>query len=319
LHVAVLLAVLLCAPRVATADVEADSAPVRLETRDGYVDTGGAIIYYVTIGAGRPLMVLHGGPGSTHDYFLPWLLPLANGRQLVFIDERGSGRSQLLADRADYTLDSMARDVEAMRGALGLGEMDLMGHSFGGLLAQAVAVSYPATIRRLILAGTGSSAARVNADFRKIKDALDPELRARIDALEARGITGTDGAQLPEYRKLADQALGPYSYFARLPPWDSAGQPMGWDVLNEVWGDKSDFHIDGNLAGFDFTEDLRQLEIPALILYGDHDIVSDATARETHSAMRNSTLVKMPKSAHMMFVDQNEAFIETVSRFLDRE
>jgi proline iminopeptidase len=86
-----------------------------------------------------------------------------------------------------------------------------------------------------------------------------------------------------------------------------------------MWGDKSDFHIDGNLAGFDFTEDLRQLEIPALILYGDHDIVSDATARETHSAMRNSTLVKMPKSAHMMFVDQNEAFIESVSRFLNRE
>jgi proline iminopeptidase len=283
---------------------------------EGFVDTGSALIYYKTIGRGRPLVLLHGGPGSTHDYFLPYVLPLARNRQLVFIDERGSGQSQRLDDHSQYNLATMSADVEAIRVALGLGQIDLLGHSFGGILAQAVAIRYPDSIRRLILASTGSSAARVNEDFRNIKATLDPKLRARIEALEAGGIIGPDGAQLQEYRQLADQALAPYSYFVRPPAWSESGESLGWDVLNAMWGAKSDFHIDGNLKGFDFTPDLRKLKIPALVIYGDHDMVSDATARESHEALAGSQLVEIPRSAHMTMVDQNAAFNDAVARFL---
>ena len=292
------------------------AAPMAFERREGFVDAGGVLIYYASFGQGRPLVILHGGPGSSHDYFLPYLLPLARNHRLVFIDERGCGRSERLRSPEGYTLDAMVADVEAVRVALGLGQVDLMGHSFGGILAQAVAVRYPQSVRRLILASTGSSAARVNDDFKQVKDSLDKDLRARINALEARGIIGPDGAQLPEYRKLADEAEAPYNYSGRLPAWDSAGSPLGWEVLNQMWGSKSDFHIDGNLAGFDFTKDLRKLTMPALVIYGDHDLVSDATARESHEALRGSALFEMPRAAHMTFVDQNAAFIDAVSRFL---
>jgi proline iminopeptidase len=300
---------------------QADSArPASVIARDdGYIDTGDAMIYYVTIGKGPPLMLLHGGPGSTHDYFLPYLLPLAKDRQLVLIDERGSGRSQRLNDHKQYNLDAMAKDVEAVRVALGFGKVDVLGHSFGGILAQAVAINHPAGVRRLILASTGSSAQRINADFKQIKDALPKKLRSRIDELEAGGIIGPDGAQLPEYRKLADEAEAPYSYHVRFPAWDSGGSPMGWDVLAQMWGAKSDFHIDGNLAGFDFTPGLRKLRMPALVIYGDHDLVSAATARQSHEALAGSKLVEIPKSAHMTMVDQNAAFIDAIARFLAAE
>jgi len=292
--------------------------PSRIESGEGYVDTRGAIIYYATIGTGPPLVLLHGGPGTTHEYFLPYVLPLAKHRQLVLIDERGCGRSQRLDDHAQYNLPTMASDIEAVRVALDLGKIDLLGHSFGGILAQAVAIHYPAGIRRLILAATGSSAARLNADFALIKNSADEQVRARIEALEARGIIGADGAQLAEYRKLADQAHAPYSYFIRQPAWDSAQSPMGWDVLNQMWGAKSDFHIDGNLMGFDFTEALRKLTIPALVIYGDHDMVTDATAQESHAALAGSALIKLERSAHMIMVDQNAAFIDAVTRFLEQ-
>lgn len=299
----------------------AAAAPSVIERREGYVDTGTAIIYYLTIGqGGPPLMLLHGGPGSTHEYFLPYLLPLAKNRQLVLIDERGSGRSQKFDDDPkQYTLDAMAKDVEAVRVALRLGKIDLLGHSFGGTLAQAVAINHPAGIRRLILASTGSSAARINADFKVIKDSLDKDLRARIEDLESRGIIGPDGAQLPEYRRLADEAEAPYNYFVRPPAWDGAASPLAWDVLNQMWSATSDFHIDGNLAGFDLTPALRKLTIPALVIYGDHDMVSDATARQSHEALTGSVLAKIPRSAHMTMVDQNAAFIDAVSRFLGKE
>jgi proline iminopeptidase len=290
--------------------------PSRIDRRDGYVDTNGAIIYYVTIGMGPPLVLLHGGPGSTHEYFLPYLLPLARHRQLVLIDQRGCGRSQQLDDPAHYNLAEMANDIEAVRVALNLGKIDLLGHSFGGILAQAVAIHHSPGIHRMILASTGSSATRINADFERIKNSLDKELCARIDAFEARGIIGADGAQLPEYRKLADQAEEPYNYFIRQPAWDSTRSPMGWDVLNQMWGRKSDFRIDGNLSGFDFTDKLRKLTIATLIIYGDHDMVSDATAQESHAALAGSVLVKIPRSAHMTLVDQTAAFIDAIWDFL---
>jgi len=195
--------------------------------------------------------------------------------------------------------------------------VDVMGHSFGGILAQAYAIKYPTTVRRLILAGTGSSAARVNADFKLIKESLDPVLRAQIDALERKGIIGADGAQLPEYRKLADEAEASYEYAGRPPQWDERGEPLGWDALNQLWGNRSDFHIDGNLAAFDFVPALRKLPIPTLIILGDHDLVSTATAEETHAAIRNSKLIILGRSGHETFVDQTDAFLSDVSAFLD--
>jgi proline iminopeptidase len=315
-----ILALILCigAYTAAYPCVAAESAAL-LDRRDGFVDACGAIVYYETIGQGRPLMVLHGGPGAPHGYFLPYLLPLAKHHRLVFMDERGSGRSERLANFKGYTLDNLACDADAVRRALGLNTVDVMGHSFGGILAQAYAIKYPSTVRRLILASTGSSASRINADFKLIKDSLAPALGAQIDALELKGIIGADGAQLPEYRKLADEAEASYEYVGRPPQWDGHDDAIGWDVLNEIWGSRSDFHIDGNLAGFDFVPALRKLQMPTLIILGDHDLVSTATAQETHAAIRNSQVIILGHSGHMTFVDQMDAFLRGVSAFLDTD
>ena len=83
-----------------------------------------------------------------------------------------------------------------------------------------------------------------------------------------------------------------------------------------MWGGKSDFHIDGNLEGFDLTSGLRKLAMPALVIYGDHDLVSAATARESHEALAGSKLIEMRDAAHSTFVDQNAAFLDAISRFL---
>ena len=114
---------------------------------EGYVDAGGVLIYYTSFGQGPPLLIVHGGPGASHDYFLPYLVPLARHNRLIFIDERGSGRSQKLDDPAGYTVENMVEDVEAVRRELNLGKFALMGHSYGGVLAQAYALKYQQTSR----------------------------------------------------------------------------------------------------------------------------------------------------------------------------
>jgi proline iminopeptidase len=109
---------------------------------EGYVDANGLMIYYTSFGQGPPLLIVHGGPGASHDYFLPYLVPLARHNRLIFIDERGSGKSQKLDDSAGYTVENMVEDVEAVRRELNLGKIALLGHSYGGVLAQAYALKY---------------------------------------------------------------------------------------------------------------------------------------------------------------------------------
>src|SRR5579862_5221535 len=133
--------------------------PTNYDMREGFVDAHGVLIYYMEVGQGKPLMILHGGPGASHDYFLPYLLPLARHNKLIFIDERGSGRSEKLEDPKGYTVENMVEDVEAVRTELGLGKIALLGHSYGGVLAQAYALKYQRNLSHLILASTWSSTA----------------------------------------------------------------------------------------------------------------------------------------------------------------
>ena len=86
--------------------------------------------------------------------------------------------------------------------------------------------------------------------------------------------------------------------------------------FTRIVGLRSDFHIDGNLEGFDLTPAMRKLNIPTLIIYGDHDLLTDATARETASALAGSRVIRIPNCGHSQFADQPVAFLEAVTTFL---
>ena len=79
------------------------------------MDRHGALIYYKAVGHGAPLMIVHGGPGASHEYLLPYLLPLMRTSRLIFIDERGSGRSSKFEDTKQYTIANMVEDIETVR------------------------------------------------------------------------------------------------------------------------------------------------------------------------------------------------------------
>ena len=181
-----------------TAAVAEPSAGV-YPMQEGFVDANGVLIYYKVIGRGAPLVILHGGPGAAHDYFLPYLLPLARRNRLIFIDERGSGRSEKLEDASAYTVENMVEDVEALRGTLKLGKIALLGHSCGGVLAQAYALKYQQNLTRLILCSTFHSTSKMNEVFRRMKENMPAELQQRIESMEKAGLFG----QGKEYQNAA--------------------------------------------------------------------------------------------------------------------
>ena len=298
--------------------------PANYPIEAGFIDAHGALIYYELLGRGTPLVILHGGPGASHDYFLPYLLPLARQHRLVFIDERGSGKSEKLEDPGGYTVENMAEDVEAVRQGLKLGKIGLLGHSCGGVLAQAYALKYQRNLTRLVLCSTFHSTTKMNEVFRRMVAEMDPGLRNRIESLEKAGLYGR-GKAFERNRYSNDymvaawgEAYFPYLYQRRPDPnYDPAANGvMSWDLYREMWGSSGEFIIDGNLKSVEYGDRLSSITVPTLITAGDHDECAPSLAREMHEKISGSKLVIVPQSGHMTFVDQPGLFLKAVGEFL---
>lgn len=309
---------------VLTAAAVAAEAPATYPIQEQFVDANGVLIYTMTMGRGAPLVIVHGGPGASHDYFLPYLLPLARHHRLVFIDERGSGRSEKLEDVKGYTVEAMADDVEAVRVALGLGKIDLLGHSYGGVLAQAYAFKYQQHLSHLVLCSTFHSTRALNAAFVRMKEKMPAELRARIDRMEAEGLYG-HGKDYEKNRYTADYMIAAWGegYFPYLyqknpdPNYDPVGNgAMSWDLYREMWGSHGEFVVDGNLKSVEYADRLPSLRVPTLITVGDHDEVAPSISKDMQAKIAGSRLVILPKAGHMTFVDQPSLFITAVNEFV---
>jgi proline iminopeptidase len=293
--------------------------------QEGFVDAHGVLIYYQIIGHGAPLMIVHGGPGASHDYLMPYLLPLARTNQIIFIDERGSGRSEKLEDASQYTVENMVEDVESVRAALHLGKMSLMGHSYGGVLAQAYAFKYQQNLTHLILGGTFYSTTEMNKVLAAEKSNMPPEALAKLDALEKAGLFGKGkdwekGRYPDEYAKLAwGDGYFPYLYQKRPDAnYDPAAgnTTNSWELYREMWGSNGEFVIDGNLKSVEYLDKLSSIHVPTLLICGDHDESNPSLSRTMHEKIAGSKLVVVPQAGHMAFVDQPNFYIKALTEFL---
>jgi proline iminopeptidase len=298
--------------------------PATYPLQDGFVDAHGVLIYYQALGEGAPLLIVHGGPGASHDYFLPYLLPLARHHRLIFIDERGSGKSERLDDPSGYTVENMVEDTEAVRQGLKLGRISLLGHSYGGVLAQAYALKYQANLTHLILCSTFHSTIKMNAVLRRIVADMTPELRDRILSMEKAGLFGKgkdyEKNRYPADYMVAAWAEGYFPYLYQRRP-DANYDPiangnMAWDLYREMWGSHGEYIIDGNLKSVEYGGRLHNIKVPTLITAGDHDECAPSLSEEMHQLIGGSKLVIFPQSGHMNFVDQPAMFNKTVNDFL---
>ena len=319
-----LVSLLLVIPFFCLAQTQTQKLPTTYAIQQGFVDSHGALIYYEAAGRGAPLMIVHGGPGASHDYFLPYLLPLMRTNRLIFIDERGSGKSSTFEDAKQYTVANMVEDIEAVRQALGLGKISLFGHSFGGVLAQAYALKYQQNLSHLILGGTFASTKEMNVALARMKETMDPKDRARMEDLEKAGLFGKGeawehGRYPEEYARLAwGKGYFPYIYQNRPDPNDdpvSGNTTTAWDVYREMWGSDGEFVVDGNLKEVEYVDRLHEIKVPTLIIAGDNDESDPKMSEEMHARIAGSKLVILPRSGHMTFVDQPEMFLKAVREF----
>jgi proline iminopeptidase len=205
-----------------------------------------------------------------------------------------------------------------------MSKIDLLGHSFGGALAQAYALKYQENLSHLILASTWSSTKKMNQVLAKMKDKMDPDARKRVDAAEKKGLFGQgkpyERNRYPNDYMIAAWGEGyfPFLYQKRPDPnYDPvANGIMSWDLYRQMWGSDGEFVISGNLKSMEYTDRLADVKVPTLLIVGDHDECDPELSRDMQAKIKDSKLVVLPQAGHMTFVDQPELFSREIDEFL---
>jgi len=263
-----------------------------------------------------PLLVLHGGPGAHHDYLLPQMLELARaagGRELIFYDQRGGGKSKS-HDRAPITWETHVADLAAVIGEFGLNRSVLVGYSWGGLLALLYASSAARDVAlpppgSLILIDPAPISLHYRVQFERefARRQASPEVSRLREELAEAGLRETD---LEAYRQ-RNFELSVAGYFADprfardLTPFRvmARAQQSVWDSLGNF-----DLVADGRLAS---------ITVPTFIVHGRQDPIPIASSEEAARIMR-AELVGLDNCGHVPYVEQPAALFGAVGTFLER-
>ena len=263
------------------------------------------------VGSGPVVVVLHGGPGAHHDYLLPQYDLLANGRSLLYYDQRGGGQSPVPRDTPVGWREQVA-DLDELREQLGLERVTLCGYSWGGLLAILYFLEHPEHVERLALV----SPASITVDDRRQFEAefarrmAAPEIQREREALRASGLRERDPAA---YQRRAFE-LSVAGYFRdfhdakNLTPFrvNARTQQAVWDSLGE----------------YDLRPQLRDLAsripLPASrIVHGTFDPIPISGSRELAQIL-GAPLVELPVG-HCPHVEATAGFVKALDEFLPKQ
>ncbi len=256
------------------------------------------------VGDGPPVVVLHGGPGASHDYLRPGFDALAIGRTLVYYDQRGGGQSPVPSGTPVGWREQVA-DLEALREAWGLERLTICGYSWGGLLAMLYATEHSARVERLALVSPAPAWRAARQEFEATFSArnMSPALLAERAALRDSGLRERD----PEayQRRLFELSVVPYFVDPSLVKKLTAFRVVA-RTQQEVWS---------SLGDYDLRPLLAQLQVPSLVLHGKEDVIPAWAAEEAARLLRAEWHLLSP-CGHCPHVEQPEPFREALDRFL---
>ena len=285
--------------------------------REGFTAVHGYRFYWKSVGDPGPkgtIVLLHGGPGGTHDYLLAFSDLADHGYRVIYYDQLGCGRSELARDVSEYSIDRDVEDLEALRRELQLDRFHLIGSSYGGLLAIAYALAHPEPIRTLVSASGLVDVPLTSREMQRLKRELPAPLPDILERHEARG-----EYQHPEY---LDAVMQFYRrHLCRLPVWP-AEVTYTLDHLSVpkygTMNGPNEFTITGTIRDYDATPRLGEIRIPTLVTTGRYDEVTPTVAESIHRGIRGSTLVRFEESSHTAFWEERPRYMQTVLDFLER-
>jgi len=249
-------------------------------------------------------MILHGGPDFDHSYLLPDMDNLADSFRLIYYDQRGRGKSADNVQPEDVTIQSEMEDLEAVREHFGLESMAVLGHSWGGMLAMEYAIRHPQRVSHLILMNTAPASREDYLLFRQ--ERLD---KSAADMEQLKEMASTAGYEQGDPDTLADYYRIHYRATIR-PPEDLErvvqtlrssftkesilkGRAIEDRLMEETWLSE----------GYDLLPELKQLNMPTLIIHGDYDFVPVECALHVAEAIPKARFVLLKDCGHFSYLE----------------
>ena len=265
------------------------------------------------------VLLLHGGPGTTHEYFEVFdsYFPGASV-EYYYYDQLGSAYSDQPDEPSLYTIERFTEEVEQVRLALGLGKDNfyLLGHSWGGMLAIEYALKYQQNLKGLVISNMMASAPAYNAYADKVlAPQIDPQALAEIRALEAQG--NTEG---PRYLEL----LVPNFYekhFVRMPsadwpePLQRAFKHLNPKVYVPLQG-PSELGLHGALEQWERFDDLARIDVPTLVIGARHDTMDPAHMERMARRLKRGQYLYCANGSHMTMYDDQQCYFDGLLKFL---
>ena len=263
-----------------------------------------------------PLVLLHGGPGSTHNYFeVLDRLAEEDGRQLIMYDQIGCGNSYLDGHPELWNAETWAKELIALREHLGIEECHLLGQSWGGMLLLDYICNYkPEGIKSIILSSTLPASWMWGMEGERMIKELPQEMQDAIAAAHASGDYSGEAyiAAEEEYmlRHCASPATEDDPECLRRP------KKSGSESYVVGWG-PNEFTPLGTLKNYDVTEQLKDIKEPALVINGGNDLCTPYIAKYMYDNIPNSRWELFRTCRHSCFVEDNERYVELMKDWLN--
>lgn len=261
------------------------------------------------------LFCMSGGPGLPCDYVRDSHSRMADqGYRVVVHDQLGTGASDHPKDLSLWTVPRFVEEVETVRKALGIKRMHLLGQSWGGILAFAYTLKYPAPVKTIISANGLADVPLHLANLERLRSALGHETIVMMARHEAAGTTSH-----PEYQGAIN--ILNYRHLCRCPDWPAplvrSFEGLNMDIYDTMWG-PNEFTCTGTLQNWSCVPDLPKLKMPVLLLTSHHDEVAPPVAAQMKRGLPNAEIKIFPNSSHTPFLEEPEDYFRVLKDFLDR-
>ena len=263
-----------------------------------------------------PLLLLHGGPGSTHNYFeVLDRLAEEDGRQIISYDQLGCGRSFLDGQPELWTMETWLGELTTVREALDLGEVILLGQSWGGMLLLEYICRHPHPgVKGIVLSSTLPSAKLWALEQARMLRQLPEGLQAIIrQAVDSEDFTSADYRAAEDYY-MTLHAAGKYG--EGDPECLTRPARHGEECYLTAWG-PNEFTPTGTLKDFDVTKELGRIDVPVLITSGGNDLCTPYIAKVMHDAIPSSRWELFRDCRHMCFVEANDEYCALIRAWMN--
>jgi L-proline amide hydrolase len=282
--------------------------------REGRVPFRGFETWYREVGeteAGKlPVLLLHGGPGATSDYLEPLLDLGGAGRRTVTYDQIGAGRSKVPPGSLEWTVDLFVEEVGAVRDALGLERIHLFGHSWGGMLAMAYALTQPTGLASLVVGHSPASVPQWVEETGKLRAELPDEVQETLTRHERAGTV-----QDPEYEEAC--MVFYRRHVCRADTWPDyvvrSFAEIG-EVYNTMNG-PSEFHVVGTIKDWSIVDRLGEIRVPTLVITGEHDEATPAINATVTNGIPGARSVILPGHSHIAHAEDPDAYLALLDEF----